>query len=110
MAHIRRNDKLAEARASAGLTQVQLAEQAGVAQSVISSLESGHVPSAIIATVRLARRLRTTVESLFGEMVPDTEPRPAPQRVRARKAPVPRSKPGPKRAGAPARAKAAGRD
>lgn len=66
--------QLRAARKGAGLSQVQLAERAGVPQSNISRFEQGKQPF-VDDAVRLARALDTTVESLFpgGEELVDDE-------------------------------------
>ena len=53
-------------RESAGLTQGELAEKAGVTRKTVNTVERGHyVPSTVLA-LRLARALSTTVDELFG--------------------------------------------
>jgi putative transcriptional regulator len=52
-------------RETAGLTQAELAEKAGVTRKTINTVERGHyVPSTVLA-LRLARELEVTVEDLF---------------------------------------------
>jgi len=58
-------NRLREARARAGLSQEDSAEQAGISQPAYSAIEAGRaVPSTEVA-LRLARALGTTVEALF---------------------------------------------
>lgn len=57
---------LRQAREQAGLTQVELAERAGVSRQLVGGVEAGrHVPS-VDAAIRLARALDVSVEELFG--------------------------------------------
>ena len=57
---------LREARAKAGLTQLELAELIGVSRKTINTVENGvFIPSTLLA-LKLARALGTTVEKLFG--------------------------------------------
>ncbi|MFT3809118.1 MAG: helix-turn-helix transcriptional regulator [Micropepsaceae bacterium] len=57
--------RLREARTEAGLTQAQLAELIGVSRKTINTVENGvFVPSTTLA-LKLARALKTNVESLF---------------------------------------------
>jgi transcriptional regulator with XRE-family HTH domain len=62
---------LIEARAAAGLTQVELAERMGTTQSVIARLESGRVQPTTATLQRLARatgtRLRIAFETVSAE-------------------------------------------
>ena len=57
--------RLREARTGAGLTQAELAERIGVSRKTINTVENGvFVPSTTLA-LKLARALKTSVESLF---------------------------------------------
>jgi putative transcriptional regulator len=57
--------RLKEARTTAGLTQADLAEKAGVSRKTINTVENGvFIPSTIIA-LSLARALDLKVEDLF---------------------------------------------
>jgi putative transcriptional regulator len=59
------NNRLREERARRGLTQADLATLVGVSRKTINTVENGvFIPSTVLA-LRLARALRTTVESLF---------------------------------------------
>jgi putative transcriptional regulator len=61
----RLTNHLREERARRDLTQAQLAELVGVSRKTINTVENGvFIPSTVLA-LRLARALRTTVESLF---------------------------------------------
>lgn len=74
MAHRQANEALRDARSRAGLTQVDLSTRSGVSQSVISSMEGGHLPGAIVSAVLIARTLNTTVEDLYGGLVAEAAP------------------------------------
>ena len=57
--------KLQKTRKDIGLTQTDMANAAGISRQAYTSIESGKsVPSTEIA-LRLARKLKTTVEDLF---------------------------------------------
>jgi putative molybdopterin biosynthesis protein len=57
--------KILQVRKEAGLTQTDLAEAAGISRQAYTAIESGKaVPSTEIA-LRLARKLKVTVENLF---------------------------------------------
>ena len=57
--------KIQRIRKEAGLTQGDLASAAGISRQAFTAIESGKsVPSTTIA-LRLARKLKTTVEDLF---------------------------------------------
>lgn len=63
--HERLNNRLRDVRTAKGLTQADLAEQAGVSRKTINTVENGvFVPSTILA-LTLARVLATSVEDLF---------------------------------------------
>lgn len=58
--------KIKEFRKKAGLTQVELATQAGVSRTVISGLESGTTTVTSTATLlKLAKALNVTIDELF---------------------------------------------
>ncbi len=58
-------NSLKEARTAAGLTQAELAEMVGVSRKTINTVENGvFIPSTLLA-LKLARALKTKVESLF---------------------------------------------
>ena len=58
------NNRLREERARRDLTQADLATLVGVSRKTINTVENGvFIPSTVLA-LRLARALRTTVESL----------------------------------------------
>lgn len=60
-------DHLRAARTSRGLSQVELAELAGVSRQLVGSVESGrHLPR-VDAALRLARALGLDVRELFGD-------------------------------------------
>jgi putative transcriptional regulator len=58
-------NRLKDVRTSAGLTQAQLADLAGVSRKTINTVENRvFIPSTVLA-LRLAQTLETTVEALF---------------------------------------------
>lgn len=62
-------------RGEAGLTQQELAEQAGLAKGVIERIELGTVARPLAATIcRLARVLKVDAESLMDLDAPAKEP------------------------------------
>jgi putative transcriptional regulator len=52
-------------RRSAGLTQGQLGEYAGVTRQTIAAIEKGDYAPSVYLALRIARRLDSTVEHLF---------------------------------------------
>ena len=59
------HNRLREERARRDLTQADLATLVGVSRKTINTVENGvFIPSTVLA-LRLARPLRTSVESLF---------------------------------------------
>jgi len=63
--HERLNNRLREVRTGKGLTQADLADQAGVSRKTINTVENGvFVPSTILA-LTLAKVLGVSVEDLF---------------------------------------------
>lgn len=63
-------------REKAGLTQQDLAKQAGVYQSAVSRVENGTQPS-LVNALKLCRALNTSVEEVFGHFVPPVRTTPA---------------------------------
>ena len=59
-------ERLRSARASAGLSQAELAERAGVSRALVSSVEQGRHLPAVDAALRLADAVGLSVEELFG--------------------------------------------
>ena len=59
-------NKLKEARERVGLTQRQVAEAVGIAESAYQRYERGRLPLAPTAC-KIAKALGVTVESLYGE-------------------------------------------
>lgn len=57
---------LRQRRRAAGLTQVQLAEQAGCAQGVLSDFETGKASPSLATARRIAAVLDCTLDELFG--------------------------------------------
>ncbi len=58
--------RLAQHRKAAGLTQVQLADRAGVSRQLIGAVEAGRNIPRVDAAVAIAATLGVSVESLFG--------------------------------------------
>lgn len=70
-------ERLRALRKARRWTQVQLAQQSGVSQTVISNVETGDIKSTGVENVaRLAAALGVPIEELTG--TPATEPLPAP--------------------------------
>jgi transcriptional regulator with XRE-family HTH domain len=68
--------RLKELRQSRGVTQVELAEQLGIKQSVLSECEQGQVRLHGALVVRLARALKVSADQLLGlEPLSDKRPR-----------------------------------
>lgn len=57
--------KLREIREKSGLTQKQVAQAVGIAESAYQRYEYGRIPSAVTA-VRIAKAIGTTVENIYG--------------------------------------------
>jgi putative transcriptional regulator len=65
MAEARIGNRLKEWRAKRSMTQADLAELAGVSRKTINTVENGvFIPSVMLA-LTLAKKLGTTVETLF---------------------------------------------
>lgn len=71
--------RIAATRKSLGMTQVQLAEELGIAQQVVASYEVGRRRMPIALLPRLARALAVTVEELIGEETRPGKRGPAPK-------------------------------
>jgi transcriptional regulator with XRE-family HTH domain len=71
--------RIAEARKALSMTQVQLADELGVAQQVVASYEVGRhrIPASFLP--RLARTLAITVEDLIGAEDQPTRRGPTPK-------------------------------
>jgi putative transcriptional regulator len=52
-------------RQSAGLTQEELAREVGVTRQTIIAIEKGNYTPSVLLALRIARRLKVTVEELF---------------------------------------------
>lgn len=62
-----KNIRLKEAREKKALTQVEVAQRAGITEVCYQRYESGdRIPRADVA-IRIARAVESTVEELFGE-------------------------------------------
>lgn len=59
------NEKLRDRREYLGLTQRQLARMAGVGKTTITEVEGGDRLPNVVTALRIARALKTTVESLW---------------------------------------------
>lgn len=64
------NRSLINARVRVGKTQEQIEAETGLSQALLSLLEKGHCPESVAKAVALARALGSSVESLFGHLVP----------------------------------------
>ena len=53
-------------RREVGLTQAQLAEATGVTRQTVVAIEAGDYAPSVYLALRIAGRLDTTVETLFG--------------------------------------------
>ena len=60
-------NNLKQARANAGLTQVQVAAAAGISTRYYQNLEAGESAPTVAIALRIAKALETTVEQIFGE-------------------------------------------
>jgi len=61
---MKKGNKLKEKRLALGLTQAEVAEKVGIAESAYQRYEYGRIPNAQTA-VKIARALDTTVENLY---------------------------------------------
>lgn len=52
-------------RHQAGLTQEELAERVGVSRQTIIAIEKGNYAPSVVLALKLAKILKTTVETLF---------------------------------------------
>lgn len=59
--------KIRRLRKAAGLTQIQLAERAGVSQGSITAYETGQTEPLVSVAAALARALGVTVEQLLSD-------------------------------------------
>lgn len=59
---------IAAARKRRGLTQIQLSERCGIAQSDISHLENGYANPTIYTLIRLADALECQLDVLFTDL------------------------------------------
>lgn len=62
-------------RQSLSLTQAELAEAVSVSRQTVISIERGDYAPSVYLAIRIARKLNTTVEDLFGE-APETQETP----------------------------------
>jgi molybdate-binding protein/DNA-binding XRE family transcriptional regulator len=59
-------NRVREFRVNCGLTQAELAAQAGISRTAVTAIEGQRLIPAVSAALSLARALNTTVEQLFG--------------------------------------------
>jgi putative transcriptional regulator len=59
------NNRVEQARKSAGLTQAQLAEAIGVTRQTIIAIEKGNYTPSVLLALKLAGILKKPVEELF---------------------------------------------
>ena len=59
------SSRLKKIRSSAGLTQAQLAQAAGVSRQTIISIERGDYAPSVYLALRIASTLSVTVEDIF---------------------------------------------
>ena len=63
--HLKLKNNLEELRRSAGLTQKELSESAGVSRKSINAIENGiYIPSTLLA-LKIAKTLKCNVEDIF---------------------------------------------
>lgn len=63
--HKKLKNKLEELRRSAGLTQKELSESAGVSRKSINAIENGiYIPSTLLS-LKIAKTLKCNVEDIF---------------------------------------------
>jgi len=63
--HKKLKNKLEELRRSAGLTQQELSESAGVSRKSINAIENGiYIPSTLLS-LKIAKTLKCNVEDIF---------------------------------------------
>lgn len=65
-----KNTILRETREKRGLTQVQVADQAGITEVCYQRYEYGKTNRAVRTAILIARALGSTVEDLFGAATP----------------------------------------
>ena len=67
MAKQNSGEMLKHARLARGLSQVELADHAGISRQALSAIESGAYQPGVSVALKLARELERSVEDLFGE-------------------------------------------
>src|SRR5258705_3057643 len=65
-------EAIRRARASRGLTQIDLAARAGISRQALGAIESGSYQPGVSVALSLARELGESVENLFGAPADDT--------------------------------------
>lgn len=76
MADEQLRNRLKQWRTAKNLTQAQLAELIGVSRKTINTVENGVFVPSVLLSLKLARQLGTSVESLF-HLVPERRSRSA---------------------------------
>lgn len=66
-----KNKKLVNARKKQGLTQVEVAEKAGITEVSYQRIEYGTQRPSLDTAILIARAVGNTVEELFGAATPD---------------------------------------
>ena len=67
---VMRNTKLIEMRTKKGLTQIQLAEKAGISEVSYQRMEYGTQIPRLDTAFRIARAVGSTVDNLFSSIIP----------------------------------------
>lgn len=63
-------DRVREHRTAMGLTQQQMADDAGVSRQTIVAMESGSYAPSVFLALKVATLLGTTVEAIWGDGEP----------------------------------------
>lgn len=58
-------NRVKKCRLDQGLTQEALATRVGISRSTLSAIENGHIDPGVSVAVRIARALKTNVETIF---------------------------------------------
>lgn len=69
-----RRNGVRRARLAAELTQAELASGVGVTRQTVAAVEAGDYAPSVYLALAIARRLGSTVEDLFAEPTPETNP------------------------------------
>ena len=60
------NNRVRQCRTLQGLTQAELAEQAGISRTAVTAIEAGRMIPSVASALAIASAMGTTVEDLFG--------------------------------------------